>query len=158
MDTTTNNLLLVISNEPNTFNLSLEYCKQMDFIISSNDIGELKQKYFESNVNINNLITTFETSVPSSYNYNNYDILLNSILFFSKIINKMHLKNKIKYNVLFCISRKFIRRAIIISTILLKNSCTSIKFIYPKIDKITLEDIINEEEQLKIFYKSPLNQ
>ena len=158
MDIDINNLLLVISNESNTFNLSLNYCNEMEFIISSDDIEELKQKYIRSNVNMNNLITTFETSILPTYNHNKYDILLNSILFFSKIINKMHLKNNIKYNVIFCISRKFIKRAVIIATILFKNTCNSIKFIYPKIDMITIEDIINEENQVKIFYQSPFNE
>ena len=105
MDIDINNLLLVISNESNTFNLSLNYCNEMEFIISSDDIEELKQKYIRSNVNMNNLITTFETSILPTYNYNKYDILLNSILFFSKIINKMHLKNDIKYSKI----RKIIR-------------------------------------------------
>ena len=42
MDININNLLLVISNESNTFNLSLNYCNEMKFIISSDDIEELK--------------------------------------------------------------------------------------------------------------------
>lgn len=151
-----NNLLLIITNEENTLQVSLKYCNDMKVIISSNNIKNIYEFYKNNNIDINkNLITTLETSVKNnlSLNYNQYDNVFNSILFFSKILNKMYFINKTKYNVYICVSKKHVKRTLIISKYLLEIA-NSIVFIYDKNEIMSLDDLFREKKQIQLFYQS----
>ena len=72
-----NNLLFVITNEKNTLDLSLKFCNNMRFIISSNNIKKAKEFYKENNINMDtNLITTLETISSTHYFQSNSYALL----------------------------------------------------------------------------------
>ena len=151
-----NNLLFVITNEKNTLDLSLKFCNNMRFIISSNNIKKAKEFYKENNINMDtNLITTLETISSTHYfQSNSYDYIFNTLIFLSKIIDKLYSANKIKYTILCCISKKHIQRVIIMSSYIFKN-ILSIKFIYDINELISRDDILIEKHQLNIFYQSP---
>ena len=150
-----NNLLLVIADD-NILHLSLKYCNNMKFIISSDNVKITKQFYKNNNVDIdNNLITTLETrsdKINPSVDYNIYDKIFNSILFFSKIINKIYFQNNIKPSILFCISKKHVKRSVILCSYILKDIC--IKLIYNNNEELTIQDTINEKHQIDLFYQS----
>lgn len=153
-----NNLMLVITNEENTLQISLKYCNDMKVIVCSNNIKNIHEFYKNNNIDINNnLITTLETRIADNYmnrNYNQYDNVFNSILFFSKIINKMYSTNKVKYNIYVCVSKKHVKRALIICKYLLKIAI-SIKFIYDTSEMMSLDDLFHEKKELRLFYQSP---
>jgi len=148
------NFLLVIATEKNILDLSLKYCGKMKFIVSSNNTKETKQFYKDNNTD-NNLITTLEIT-PSTYcsNHNKYDQVFNSIIFFSKIINKIYSTDNIKRDILICISKKYIQRSIILCSYIFKN-ISSIKFMYDNNEKITIDDITDEKYHLSLFYQTP---
>jgi hypothetical protein len=151
-----NNLLFVITNEKNTLDLSLKFCNNMKFIISSNNIKEAKEFYIQNNIDItSNLITTFQTnSYIHHLQSNSYDHVFNTIIFLSKIINKLYSTNNIKYNILFCVSKKHIQRTVILASYIIKN-ISSVKFIYDNNEIISKDDIVNEKHQLNLFYQTP---
>ena len=108
------NFLLVIATEKNILDLSLKYSSKMNFVVSSNNNKQTKQFYKDNNVD-NNLITSLEIpSNTSCSNYNKYDHVFNSIIFFSKIINKIYSTDNVKRDILICISKKYIQRSIIL--------------------------------------------
>ena len=50
-----NNLLLIIVNDLNTLHVSLNYYKEMKFVISSDNILEIKKFYIVNNMNISTI-------------------------------------------------------------------------------------------------------
>ena len=152
-----NNLMLLITNEENTLQMSLKYCNEMMVIICSNNIKNVHEFYKNNNIHINkNLITTLETSLKINYfsaNYNQYDNVFNSILFFSKILNKMYSINNLKYNIHVCVSKKHLKRTVIICKYLLQIA-NSIVFVYDNSEIITLDDLFKEKKQIQLFYQS----
>lgn len=151
------NFLFVIATEKNILDISLKYCSKMKFIVSSNNTKETKQFYKDNNMN-NNLITTLEIpSNTSCSNNNKYDHVFNSIIFFSKIINKMYSVDNIKRDILICISKKYIQRSIILCSYIFKN-VSSVKFTYDNNEKITIDHITDEKYHLNLFYQSPYSK
>ncbi len=150
--------MLVISNEENTLQISLKFCNDMKVIISSNNIKNIHEFYKNNNIDINKkLITTLNTSLNQNFyygNYNQYDNVFNSILFFSKIVNKMYYTNKVKYNIILCVSKKHVKRCYIMSKCLLKIA-KSIKFIYDTSEIISVDDLYQEKKKIQLFYQSP---
>ena len=119
-----NNLLLIIVNDLNTLHVSLNYYKEMKFVISSDNILEIKKFYIVNNINVNNLLTTFETTVDkfgNPINTNKFDSVFNSMIFFSKIINKIFFDTKVKLDITLCISKQYIKRVFILSSHIFKN-------------------------------------
>ena len=145
----------VADNEKNILDISLKYSTDIQFIISSNNIKKTKDFYKQNNIDIdNNLITTLETFSNTYHTQlNNYDSIFHSIIFFSKIINKLYSKDNIKYVILFCISKKHVQRAVVLTSNMFKN-ILSIKFIYDNNEQISVEDTLNENYQLGLFFQS----
>lgn len=151
------NFLLVIATEKNILDLSLKYSSKMNFVVSSNNNKQTKQFYKDNNVD-NNLITSLEIpSNTSCSNYNKYDHVFNSIIFFSKIINKIYSTDNVKRDILICISKKYIQRSIILCSYIFKN-ISSIKFIYDNNEKITIDDVTDEKYHLSLFYQTPYSK
>lgn len=156
---TDNQIMLVIANSKNILRLSLKFCDNIQFVLSSDNIKDAKEFYFNHNVDLKNkLITTLDTGLDPyafSVNYNKYDNVFNSLVFFSKIINKqISLNNKIKYDVTICVEKKHIKRVLIMASYILKN-VNSIKILHISIDPVTEDDKKFEQNQINLFYQSP---
>lgn len=154
---TDNQIMLVIANSKNILKLSLKFCDNIQFVISSDNIKDAKEFYHSNNVDLKkNLLTTFDTGFdPYAYsiNYNKYDNVFHSLVFFSKIINKQFSLNNKKYDVVICVEKKHVKRLIIIASYILKNVNT-IKILHVSSDPVTEYDNINEKNQLDLFYQS----
>ena len=152
-----NNLLLIIVNDLNTLHVSLNYYKEMKFVISSDNILEIKKFYIVNNINVNNLLTTFETTVDkfgNPINTNKFDSVFNSMIFFSKIINKIFFDTKVKLDITLCISKQYIKRVFILSSHIFKN-VNNINFVYADDNSdINVLSNIEEQKHLDMFYKS----
>ena len=102
-------------------------------------------------------MTTFDTGFdPYAYsiNYNKYDNVFHSLVFFSKIINKqLSLNNKKKYDVTICVERKHVKRVLIMASYILKNVNT-IRILHISTDPVTEDDNNFEKNQLNMFYNS----
>lgn len=154
---TDNQIMLVIANSKNILKLSLKFCDNIQFVISSDNIKDAKEFYHSNNVDLKkNLLTTFDTGFdPYAYsiNYNKYDNVFHSLVFFSKIINKQFSLNNKKYDVVICVEKKHVKRLIIIASYILKNVNT-IKILHVSSDPVTEYDNVIEKNQLDLFYQS----
>ena len=155
---TDNQIMLVIANSKNILTLSLKFCNNVQFVLSSDNIKNAKQFYHNHNVDLKNkLVTTFDTGFdPYAYsiNYNKYDNVFHSLVFFSKIINKqMSLNSKKKYDVTICVERKHVKRVLIMASYILKNVNT-IRILHISTDPVTEDDNNFEKNQLNMFYNS----
>jgi hypothetical protein len=155
--TINNDIMLVVANNKNILKLSLKYCNNMNFVLSSDNIYYAKEYYINNNINLKtNLITTLDTGFDTyvySINYNKYDNVFNSLLFFSKIINKLYSTENKKYSVIICLEKKHVKRALIISSYLFRNINT-LQIAYINTDLVTEEDEQYEKNQLNLFYQS----
>lgn len=151
-------IMLVIANSKNILTLSLKFCNDIEFVISSDNVKDVKDFYSNHNVDLeNNLITTFDTGFdPYKYsiNYNKYDSIYHSLVFFSKILNKqISLNSKVKYDLIICAEKKHIKRLVIMCSYILKNA-NSIKILHISTDPVYEVDNIFEKNQLNMFYQS----
>lgn len=150
-------IMLVVANNKNILKLSLKYCNNMNFVLSSDNIYDAKEYYSSHNINLKtNLITSLDTGFDTyvySINYNKYDNVFNSLVFFSKIINKLYYTEKKQYSVIICLEKKYVKRALIICSYLFRN-IDSLKIIYINTEPITEDDEKYEKNQLNLFYQS----
>jgi hypothetical protein len=150
-------IMLVVANNKNILKLSLKYCNNMNFVLSSDNIYDAKEYYSSHNINLKtNLITSLDTGFDAyvySINYNKYDNVFNSLVFFSKIINKLYYTEKKQYSVIICLEKKYVKRALIICSYLFRN-IDSLKIIYINTEPITEDDEQYEKNQLNLFYQS----
>jgi hypothetical protein len=155
---TDNKIMLVIANSKNILTLSLKFCNNIQFVISSDNIKNAKEFYHNHNIDLKNkLITTFDTGFDPyiySINYNKYDNIFHSLVFFSKIINKqISLNSKKKYDITICVERKHVKRVLIMASHIIKNVNT-MRILHISTDPVTEEDNNFEKIQLNMFYNS----
>ena len=150
-------IMLVVANNKNILKLSLKYCNNMNFVLSSDNIYDAKEYYSTNNINLKtNLITSLDTGFDAyiySINYNKYDNIFNSLVFFSKIINKLYYTEKKQYSVIICLEKKHVKRALVICSYLFRN-INSVKIVYINTEPITDDDEQYEKNQLNLFYQS----
>ena len=150
-------IMLVVANNKNILKLSLKYCNNMNFVLSSDNIYDAKEYYSTHNINLkNNLITTLDTGFDTyvySINYNKYDNVFNSLVFFSKIMNKLNYTEKKQYSVIICLEKKHVKRALVICSYLFKN-INGLKIVYINTEPTTEDDELYEKNQLNLFYQS----
>jgi len=155
--TINNHIMLVVANNKNILKLSLKYCNNMNFVLSSDNIYDAKEYYIDNNINLKtNLITTLDTGFDAyvySINYNKYDNVFNSLLFFSKITNKLYSTENKKYSIIICLEKKYVKRALVICSYLFRN-INSLQIVYVSTELVTEEDERYERNQLNLFYQS----
>lgn len=164
-------IIIIITDNKKTMDVAINYYKnilsndylnnrRIKLILCSSDSLNIKNYCIENGINKDDIITTFNTTLKMLNPIIVDDNIYNSITFCKKILDKEYnYLGKSYPKLIFCVSRKELKRTDLICKMIYYNLTTNIKYLYNN-ELITEDDLKNEDYMIrKIFnnFQSKIN-